>query len=181
VSSRRDQDSQWRVPDAAFGVPGRASAGPHATASRGSGARRAFDLALRVFGGIVATWGGAMAATLEVFLVPLRIDGVRFPVTLLLVVVGNIVLMSFARSVTGNRLAALLPGLAWFVVTILLSGQTAEGDVVLLGNDWVPPVLLVLGAGSIAFGAYLVLVPNATLGIWGRLAARVRRLTGRSE
>lgn len=122
--------------------------------------RRGVDLVWRIVGGIAATWGGAVFAALEVFLVPLRIGGVRAPITLLLVVVSNLVLMAFARRATGNRLVALFPGLAWFVVTIVFSGQTVEGDTVLLGGDWVPMVLLLVGAASIAVGAYLLVVPR---------------------
>lgn len=115
----------------------------------------AADMVLRVLGGLVATWGGILLALLEVFLVPLRILGVRAPVTLLLVVVGNIGLMVFARYTTASRVAGLLPGLAWFAVTLPLSGQTTAGDTVLVGNDWVPLALLGLGALSVAVGAYL--------------------------
>lgn len=116
---------------------------------------RVADMVLRVIGGVVATWGAVLLALIEVFLVPLRILGVRAPVTLLVVVVGNIGLMVFARYTTRNRLVGLLPGLAWFAVTLPLSGQTAAGDTVLVGDDWVPLALLGLGALSVAVGAYL--------------------------
>lgn len=122
------------------------------------------DMVLRVVGGVVAVWGSIVAALLEAFLVPLRIDGVRVPICLLLAVVGNIVLMRFAHAATGNRFVALLPGLAWFAVTIVLSNQTAAGDTVLVGGDWVPLGLLLLGAGSVAVGAYLVVVPKRAPG-----------------
>ncbi|BCJ28220.1 hypothetical protein [Actinocatenispora sera] len=118
------------------------------------------DLVLRIAGGIVAVWGAVVATLLEAFLVPLRLDGVRVPVCLLLAVVGNIALMRFAHAVTGNRFVALLPGLVWFAITIALSNQTAAGDTVLVGGDWVPLALLLLGAASVAIGAYLVVVPR---------------------
>ena len=124
------------------------------------GSAGSVDMLLRVAGGVVAVWGSIVAALLEAFLVPLRIGGVRAPVCLLLAVVGNIVLMRFAHAATGNRFVALLPGLAWFVVTIVLSSQTAAGDTVLVGGDWVPLGLLLLGAASVAVGAYLVVVPR---------------------
>ncbi|BCJ37652.1 hypothetical protein Athai_51550 [Actinocatenispora thailandica] len=118
------------------------------------------DLTLRIAGGLVAVWGSIVATLLEAFLVPLRIDGVRAPICLLLAVVGNIALMRFAHVVTGSRLFALLPGLVWFGVTIVLSTQTGAGDTVLVGGDWVPLALLLLGAASVAVGAYLVVVPR---------------------
>jgi hypothetical protein len=119
-----------------------------------------FGLVLRIAGGLVAVWGAVVAALLEAFLVPLRLGGVRVPICLLLAVVGNIALMRFAHAVTGNRFVALLPGLVWFAITIVLSSQTAAGDTVLVGGDWVPLALLLLGAASVAIGAYLVVVPR---------------------
>ncbi|GAA4207293.1 hypothetical protein [Actinocatenispora rupis] len=144
MSDRPHQDDQRTVPS-----------GP--TAPTGSGAR-ALDVVLRIVGGVVAVWGGVLTALLEAFLVPLRIGGVRIPFSLLLAVVCNILLMLFARAATGNRFVALLPGIAWFVVTIVLSGQTAAGDTVLVGNDWMPIALLLVGAASVTVGAFLVVV-----------------------
>lgn len=123
-------------------------------------ALRALDIVLRVLGGVVAVWGGVLTALLEAFLVPLRLGGVRIPLSLVLAVVCNILLMLFARAATGNRLVALLPGVAWFVVTIVLSGQTAAGDTVLVGNDWMPMALLLGGAAAVTVGAFLVVVPR---------------------
>lgn len=114
----------------------------------------------RIIGGVTATWGGILFAVLEVFLVPLRIDGVRAPVSLPLVVVSNIGLMLYARYVTGNRFVALLPGVGWFVVAVVASGQTAAGDTLLVGNDWMPLVLLGLGTLSVVAGAFVCAVPR---------------------
>ncbi len=154
MTSRRDQDSQWRVPDGAG-----AAASPSLTP-----AGRRLDLSFRILGVVVALWGSAVAAVLEAFLVPLRLGGVRLPVSLLLAVVGNLAFIWFARSTTGSKLLALLPGLVWFVVTIVLSSQTSEGDTVLLGGDWMPLALLLLGAGSVAVGAYLFAAPRGRPG-----------------
>jgi hypothetical protein len=118
------------------------------------------DLLLRIAGGLVAVWGAIVATLLEAFLVPLRLGGVRVPLCLVLAVAGNIALMRFARAVTGNRFVALLPGLVWFAVTIVLSVQTGAGDTVLVGGDWMPLALLLFGAASVAIGAYLVVVPR---------------------
>ncbi len=147
MTSRRDQDSQWRVPDGAG-----AAAPPPAV--------QGLDLAFRILGAVVALWGSVLLAIIEAFLVPLRLGGVRLPVSLLLAIVGNLAFIWFARYTTGSKLLALLPGLAWFVVTIVLSSQTSEGDTVLLGGDWMPLALLLFGAGSVAVGAYLFAAPR---------------------
>lgn len=140
MSDRQRQDNQWTVP----ATPG----------------QRALDVTLRVLGGVVAVWGAVLTALLEAFLVPLRLGGIRIPLSLLLAVACTILLMLFARAATGNRFVALLPGVVWFVVTIVLSGQTSAGDTVLVGNDWMPMALLLVGAAAVTVGAFLVVVPR---------------------
>jgi hypothetical protein len=118
-------------------------------------------LVIRVAGAVLVTWAAVVAAVLEAFLVPLRIFGVRAPVTLLLAVVGNVLLIRFGRYVTDSRWGALLPGVAWFLVTIVL-GSSSGGDVILPGNDWVPLALILCGSISVAISAYLAVVPKTT-------------------
>jgi hypothetical protein len=116
---------------------------------------------VRVAGGVVVTWAAVLFAVVEAFLVPLRLFGVLVPVALVLAVVGNAGLTFLARYVTANKWGALLPGVAWFVVTIVLSGGHG-GDVIMPGNSWVPLALILCGSISVAVSAYLAVVPRNT-------------------
>ncbi|MGA8115635.1 MAG: hypothetical protein WCA46_18395 [Actinocatenispora sp.] len=137
-----------------------AGTGPATPAVEPSSLVRVLDLTVRIVGMVVVVWGSVLAALLESFLVPLRVAGFRLPLSLLLAVVGNILFMYMAKWATGRRFLALVPGLLWFVVTIVMSGQTTEGDTVLIGGDWMPLALLLLGAGSVAVGAFLTVAPH---------------------
>lgn len=132
---------------------------PEAPVQESPAAHGPVDMVWRVLGSLIAVWGGALLALIEVFLVPLRIGGIRWPVSPVLAVLSNIGLMLFARYVSGNRFVGLLPGFAWFAVTVLFSTTTAAGDVILLGNDAMPKILLLVGAASIAVGAFLCARP----------------------
>lgn len=114
----------------------------------------------RVIGGVTATWAGILFAVLEVFLVPLRIGGVRAPVSLPLAILSNIGLILYARYVTSNRFVAILPGVGWFAVAVLFSSQTPAGDTVLVGNDWMPLTLLAVGSLSVVVGVFLAALPR---------------------
>lgn len=116
------------------------------------------DIVLRCLGGVVVTWAAVLLTLLEAVLVPLRLFGVRIPIVLPVVVVFNVGLILAARLVTGSKLAALLPGLAWCAVVMLLASPTTEGDLI-LNQDWVVLAFLAVGAGSVAVAAYLVAVP----------------------
>jgi hypothetical protein len=117
--------------------------------------------AVRVAGGVVVTWAAVLLAVVEAFLVPLRVFGVLVGVAVLLAVGGNVGLTFLARYVTASRWGALLPGLAWFLVTIVLAGGNG-GDVIMPGNSWVPLTLILCGSISVAISAYLAVVPRNT-------------------
>jgi Family of unknown function (DUF6113) len=121
------------------------------------------DLTLRVLGALVAMAGGLVTAVLEVFLAPLRLGTVRLPLSLVLAVLGNLVLVWFTYRVTEKRAAIALPAVVWIVVMVLASGRTSEGDLLLTGDNWVG-LLTILG-GTIAFagGAYRLIVPRRQL------------------
>lgn len=131
----------------------------------------AVDALLRALGMLLAFGGGAVAAVLAVLLVPLRVgsfgltDGggvaaIRIPVAIGLAVVGNAVLVWFARHATGVRWAPLLPGIAWFAVVLLAINRTTEGDRLLMPNDWVGAVTLFAGTITFVISTMLAVIPN---------------------
>jgi hypothetical protein len=119
------------------------------------------DLLLRAVGLLVAVVAAVVSAILEVFLVPVRIGTILIGVSVVLAVVGNLTLVWFTHLATGWRWAVALPALAWFAVFLPASSRTAEGDLLLIGNDWVG--LATILAGSVAFaigGSRLILAQN---------------------
>ncbi len=93
---------------------------------------------------LLALWGA--------FLVPFRVAGVLVPVSWVLAVVGNVALARAAGRLAG-RTGALVVGLLWVVLVLVLSVRRAEGDVVVAGT-WVGSGFLLVGAGTsaIAYG-----------------------------
>jgi hypothetical protein len=117
------------------------------------------DVGLRVVGGVVATIAAALFALLAVLLVPLRIGSVPIPIAFVVVIVGNILVIRYARRVTGSRLGVVGPCVAWFAVMLTAGQRTIEGDVLLPG-DWRGLGLLFIGALSLAITAYFAVAPN---------------------
>jgi hypothetical protein len=118
------------------------------------------DLALRVLGGLVAMAGGLVTAVIEVFLAPLRVGTVRLPLSLLLAVVGNLVLVWYTYRVTEKLAAVALPALVWIVVMVRASGRTTEGDLLLTGDNWVGLLTILGGTVAFAGGAYRLILPR---------------------
>jgi hypothetical protein len=106
------------------------------------------------------TLGGVFAAVVigfaAVILSNFMIGAHHTPVGPLIAIGGNILIVYFTYSVTGHKLLAAVPGVAWFLVTILLSRKGPGSDLLIQGN-WVG--LLTLLGGSIAWGlsAYRVI------------------------
>jgi hypothetical protein len=99
----------------------------------------------------VAAW----LALVEVFWVPWRIGDVPVPVSLLAAVVGNLVLVEWARRLSGSRLVAVLPAVVWLVVAVGATMRRPEGDLLLPGGDTLTSTLnlgfLLLGVVAAAF------------------------------
>jgi hypothetical protein len=119
--------------------------------------RPASDVALRLAAIVVAAAGAALVALLSAFLVPLRIGTTHLPLCFLVVIAGNIVVVRFAYSATGSRLAIVAPCLAWFVTMLPLTVRKTEGDLV-VADSWVGLGVLFLGAMALAIAAFLVIV-----------------------
>jgi hypothetical protein len=99
---------------------------------------------------VVATW----LALVEVFWLPLRVGGVLLPVSVLAAVVGNLLVVGAAHRLSGSRVVAVLPALAWATVAIAASMRRPEGDLLLIGGGAIGVVnlgFLLLGVVAAAF------------------------------
>lgn len=119
----------------------------------------AVDLALRVLGALVAFALAVTTALWEAFLTPLHVDRFRLPIAPVLAIVTNVALVWFTHRVTGSKLVALLPGVAWMGLMIVASGRTTEGDLVLAANNWVALATLLTGVAAYVYGAYRMITP----------------------
>jgi hypothetical protein len=107
-----------------------------------------------VGGGAAATVAAAWLALVEVFWLPLRVAGVLVPVSIVAAVVGNLLLVGLALRLTGSRLVAALPALAWAAVVIAAMTRRPEGDLVLTGGGPLGTVnlaFLLFGVTAAAF------------------------------
>jgi hypothetical protein len=119
------------------------------------------DVVLRVIGGLLAVAGAVVTATLELLFSTARVGGYLIGVSVLLAVLANVVLSWFAYQAVGRKSAVALPALTWFALMTVAAGGTAEGDILLAGNNWVGITMII--AGSMAFavmGFRLILAPR---------------------
>jgi hypothetical protein len=113
---------------------------------------------IRSGGLAVGLVGGALLAVFGAFLTPFRIGGVLVPISLLLAVGGNLLLIWFTYVATQHKGLALGPSLVWVVLTFVASGRTKEGDYVLVQNNWVSVVYLLAGCVTIGGAAYRLIL-----------------------
>lgn len=122
----------------------------------------ALDLLVRLAGLTVVTLAAVLSGVVEAFLVPLRLgigsSSTPVPVSLLLALVGNALLVRAAVRVTRSRLAALGPALGWFAPVLVLGNRTAAGDLV-VPSSVVGLGLLLVGSAALAGAAFLSAVP----------------------
>ncbi|MEU3273435.1 hypothetical protein ABZ639_21565 [Saccharomonospora sp. NPDC006951] len=115
----------------------------------------------------VLTLDAVLLALLELFLLPLRLDGVLlpklgdipFPVSVLVAMVTTPLLVALAIPAVGKRLAGV-PLIAWLLTLFVVGLQGPGGDLVLVA-DWrafallaggALPAAIVLGRGGIRVG-----------------------------
>lgn len=115
---------------------------------------------MRLVGLAAAVWAAVLLAVVGGFLTPYRAFGVLVPVSLVLVGVGNWLLVRLTYEATGGAGPALLPPVVWLAVTLVLSRRTAEGDLVLAGNNWVANVYIIVGCIAAALPAYRLINPR---------------------
>jgi hypothetical protein len=105
---------------------------------------------------VVSAW----LALVEVFWLPLRIGLVPVPLSVVAAVAGNLLLVAWAHRLSGSRVVAVLPALAWGVVAITASLRRPEGDLVITGSGAAGVVnlaFLLLGVTAAAFAVGRVL------------------------
>lgn len=90
------------------------------------------------------------------FLVPLRVDTTRVPVSLLIAGVGNVLLGRAGGRLLGAP-GVLVPGLLWLALAYTLGSQRSEGDLVVPG-DLVGT--LFLAVGTLGFAVAYALTPT---------------------
>ena len=118
------------------------------------------SLGLRVAGVAVGGLGAFLLAMTGAFLTPYRIGSVLIPLSLVLVVAGLAILTRFAHSVTDHVGLSLIPGAVWLIFSLILSSRTAEGDLVLVQQNWVATGYLLVGSVTIGVLAYRMIVPR---------------------
>jgi len=77
---------------------------------------------------------GVELAVWEAFLVAARPFGTALPLAAAVALLGNLVVGVAGGRVLGRPLGAVVPGVLWLVVALLLGTKTAEGDVVVTGT-----------------------------------------------
>ncbi len=120
-----------------------------------------FDVVLRVIGGLIAVVAAVLSGVLELLLATARVGGYLIGISVLIAVLANVTLSWFAYRAVGRKWAVALPAVMWFALMVVAAGRTAEGDILLAGNNWVGLAMIV--AGSMAFavmGFRLLLAPR---------------------
>lgn len=120
----------------------------------------------RLLVGVLAA-DAALLAVLELFYLPLRLDGLVLPrlqdapapVSVLVALVTTPLLVLTAAKLTSRRLA-MVPLLVWLLTLLVVGVQGPGGDVVLLA-DWRTLLLVAAGAlpGAFALGGSLARSP----------------------
>jgi hypothetical protein len=121
------------------------------------------DQALRWAGLVLLCAAAALAALLELLLVPLYDGGTIMPVTVLFGIVGNVALPRLAGAFVDRTAAMVVPFAAWLLTLVILAmTPRAEGDVLVRagGNEeWVFYALLL--GGLVAGVTTIVLAPES--------------------
>lgn len=118
------------------------------------------DLLLRVAGAVIGVWGGVLLSFYGAFLTGFKIGTVLVPISLVLAIAGNILLIWFTYQASGHKFVALIPSLVWVVLSFVASSRTTEGDLVLVDSNWVSVVYLLAGSITIGLAAYRLILPR---------------------
>jgi len=112
---------------------------------------------VRAGGAVVIVAAALLASVAGAFLVPLKVSGSYLPVAAVIGVASNIGLPLLALWWVKSRVAALIPGLIWFIVVLLATQPDSAGGVV-IANMWPATLYLLSGAAAIAVMGYLTIV-----------------------
>ncbi len=109
---------------------------------------------MTVAGLAVCVAGAVLGAVLCALYAPAYVRTVRLPVSPILAIGVNLLLIRFTHRVTRSRRLALLPGLAWMGLMILAAGRTSEGDLLLASNNWVGLATIAAGVLTYTIAAF---------------------------
>ncbi|WP_432908367.1 hypothetical protein ACQP1S_27065 [Micromonospora matsumotoense] len=115
---------------------------------------RLFDVVLRVVGGLVAVAGGVLTALIGLLLSTVRAGGQLIGVSVAVTILGAIAVSWFAYATVGRKWAVALPALPWFVLMAVAAVRTAEGDLLVAGDNWVGLAMITAGAMTFAVMAF---------------------------
>jgi Family of unknown function (DUF6113) len=118
---------------------------------------RFLDPALRLAAVVVAAGLGAVTGVYEALLSSLYWHNDRVPLSPVLALLVNPLLVQIAYRGTGRLVAALAPAVPWMVVMVLAADRTAEGDLIFTGDNWVGVATLFVGAIAFALGVVPIL------------------------
>jgi hypothetical protein len=93
-------------------------------------------------------------AVVEVFWLPLRIDGVLVPLSVAAAVVGNLLIGTAARRLSGSGVVAVLAAAAWLVVVVAALIPRSEGDLLIVGGGDTGVVNIVFLLAGVVSAAY---------------------------
>jgi hypothetical protein len=113
---------------------------------------------IRGGGFAVGLAGAALLGVFGAFLTPFRIGGVLVPISLVLAVGGNLLLIWFTLTATRHKGFAFGPSVVWVVLSFVASSRTREGDLVLVDNNWVSVAYLLTGCVTIGIAAYRLIL-----------------------
>jgi hypothetical protein len=113
---------------------------------------------------VLAVAAAAWLALVEVFWLPLRVGGVPLPLSVVMAVAGNLLLVDQALRRSGSRAVAVLPALVWAVVSVTAAIRRPEGDLVITGGGAIGVIGLVYLLAGVVAAAFAV----------GRILARPR-------
>ena len=130
---------------------------------------------LRLLGwGVAAVAVPAWLTVVEVLWLPLRIGGVLVPLSVLVAVAGNLLLVRLAHRLSGSRAVGVLPALVWVLVSVRASIARPEGDLLIAGGtqaaNTVSLAFLLAGTVAGAFAVGQVLAGGGPAGISGPVA-----------
>jgi hypothetical protein len=95
-------------------------------------------------------------ALVEIFWLPLRVGGVLVPLSVVAAAVGNLLIVSGVRRLSGSGLIAVLPAITWLVVAVAGMIRRPEGDLIIVGGGATGVVnlaFLLVGVVAAAFAA----------------------------
>ena len=83
---------------------------------------------------VLSVGTAAWLALVEVLWLPLRVDGVLVPVSVVAAAVGNPLVIGVTWYLSRSRVVTVLPALTWLAVAVGASMRTPEGDLLVVGN-----------------------------------------------